>query len=1303
VKKLLIGLGVLLALLVLAALVAPSFLDWNQYKGEIADKVEAATGRRLTIDGSISLSLLPTPRLSVRSVRLANLPGASGPDLARLKALDMRVAFAPLLAGRIQIESLDLVEPQVTLERLADGRANWQMAPSNTATLPPPAPAPGAPTGAPAGGGTTGAAPAGGMGAPLPPWLQLDRVTVENGILTYRDAASGKLYTLKQINGGLNASPPSGPFRAQGRAVAQGVPLGFDVSLERLGGSRPAGFGLKVSLTGGQLDFTGTVAQKDDVPVVAGKLRFNGVDLRAMAVSFGLQPAELPNFLARSFGLEGTVATTGGGLSVTGLDFRLGETEATGTFKLEPGTPRHAALNLAVNRIDLDQWLAFKGSTSGGHSAAGLISSLRGGPPAPEKGGDGGAKPAEAGAQAMRFTLPADLAGSLDATVDAVVYKGGVVRQVRFSAGLKNAELALNQLSAELPGGSDLTIFGALRTPAGQPSFTGNLEGASDNFRGLLDWLKIDVSQIPAERLRKLVLNASLQVNPRQLQLRDVDINLDSSHVVGGATILLQDRPAFGASVAIDRLNLDAYLPQPAASKAGSDQQPAPDKDDAAAGKAAASKAAPASEPFRLLDSFDANIRARADELIYRGQSIRGLRLDGTVQGGGVTLREARVEDLAGIKGQASGSLAGLPDQPKLDLAVDLKAAELATFMRFVGAKSPISADQLGAAALKGRVKGGLDKLAVDLDGGLAGGSYKLAGTVGLGPSGVSYDLDVAAKQPQLGRVVRFFVRDAGAGDLGPLELSGHVKGDESALAVSGLKASSTLLDATGDLAVTGYPAKPAVKANLTAASRRPAALAALFGVEPTVALGQLGTLQAQLVADGDASGGTLDANLSASGASLSLAGKIANTDKGPSYDLSIKAWHPDLAALMRMFGYRPAGEKLGAFALSTKAVGGADKLALADLQATLGPTSVTGTAEAAIAGPRPKVTATLRASALDLNPLLPAAGNASDGKPRPRGQGVTGINPRWSTEPLQLAAFKSADVTLSFGTPALTYGQYKIENAKLAATLANGVLDLSGLTGKLYGGDLKIVGKLDTQAEPKATGSLRLDGADLAQAGLRVGTVRLASGTLAAAADLATSGVSEAALVHGLNGKGSLRMQGGVIQGLDLGTINARLAKLESGLDLLRLVQGATSGGETKVKSLTGTFTMKDGVAKNDDLALDAEGATGKGQGYVDLPRWYMEYDVSFKLNGAADAPPFAIKLKGAPDDPRKFLNANELQSWLINRGVGSIIKGLGKKGGQTGSGQTGTGTTPAPAQPKAPSPEDIIKNLLKQFEKKN
>ena len=60
IKKILIGLGVLIGLLLVAILVGPHFVDWNRYlKSTITTAAKDATGRDLTIEGNIALSILP--------------------------------------------------------------------------------------------------------------------------------------------------------------------------------------------------------------------------------------------------------------------------------------------------------------------------------------------------------------------------------------------------------------------------------------------------------------------------------------------------------------------------------------------------------------------------------------------------------------------------------------------------------------------------------------------------------------------------------------------------------------------------------------------------------------------------------------------------------------------------------------------------------------------------------------------------------------------------------------------------------------------------------------------------------------------------------------------------------------------------------------------------------------------------------------------------------------------------------------------------------------------------------------------
>ena len=124
----LIAVGAVLALLVAAVLIGPSLVDWNAHKDRIVAEVREATGREFSIQGDMSLALLPVPALSAQGVRLASIEGGSPEPLLELKELRVRIALLPLIEGTVQVERILLVEPQISLEVLPDGQRNWVFA-----------------------------------------------------------------------------------------------------------------------------------------------------------------------------------------------------------------------------------------------------------------------------------------------------------------------------------------------------------------------------------------------------------------------------------------------------------------------------------------------------------------------------------------------------------------------------------------------------------------------------------------------------------------------------------------------------------------------------------------------------------------------------------------------------------------------------------------------------------------------------------------------------------------------------------------------------------------------------------------------------------------------------------------------------------------------------------------------------------------------------------------------------------------------------------------------------------------------
>jgi uncharacterized protein involved in outer membrane biogenesis len=99
-RLLLFGVIGLLLLALAAVWLVPGRLDWDRYRSTVEAIASSALGRRVTIEGPISLSLLPEPEIVAGGVNVAGASDGSGAIL-RVRALRLRVALVPLLSGRI--------------------------------------------------------------------------------------------------------------------------------------------------------------------------------------------------------------------------------------------------------------------------------------------------------------------------------------------------------------------------------------------------------------------------------------------------------------------------------------------------------------------------------------------------------------------------------------------------------------------------------------------------------------------------------------------------------------------------------------------------------------------------------------------------------------------------------------------------------------------------------------------------------------------------------------------------------------------------------------------------------------------------------------------------------------------------------------------------------------------------------------------------------------------------------------------------------------------------------------------------
>lgn len=786
-RKILIASLAGLAVLAGGVLAAPSLIDWNAYKGLIAERVSAATGRTVELRGDIGLTLLPSPALTVRDARLANPAGAAEPDMARLKKLDARVALGPLLTGRIQVESVTLVEPVFVVEVLRDGRVNWDLSgstPANAGGLPP--------------------------ADAFASAVSFDRVTVSDGTVIYRDDRSGRTETLEAVNASVVAGSLTGPFQLQGDFRLRGLSLHGEVTAGRFtdGAAVPVRAALSMPGTDAALRFAGILSGGSGNPAGSGALRAQG-DLRAEGGDLArLVDATTVPALAQPYSLRATVEA-GTSLAVfSNLEAQLGDTRATGTATLRAGDPASTELTLAVNRLDIDAWLA---RTSAGNGAA---PAARG--PAATAPANGSARNGTPPSPAVSLALPAGVEAKLDLAVDAMTYNGGVVRQGRLEASLGEGRLNIDRISALLPGGSDVVAAGEMTTPGGQPTFDVRMEANADNLRALLDWMKLDVRSVPADRLRRASIAGRVQGHADRFELSGLDLRVDSSRLSGAVAYVDRGRPAFGARLELDRLNLDAYLPvEPSAPN----PVPVPAAPSPAKTKAPASAPAPASaglSPQRLLGMADATLNLDVGQLTVQGLPVQGIHLDATVNGGALTIRKAKVDDLLGLKGQVDGQVAGLSPLRGVNLSLTAEAESLGGLPSAVSwpAGVPVP-ERLGAVTAKARLAGDSDRLALELTAGMAGGTLEAGGALLALDRTPAADLKLRVTHPELGRVAALFTDRTEVRAYGPLDLYGELVGTAKAPSLGNLQGivAGTALRGTVAAALAGE--RPRLEADL--------------------------------------------------------------------------------------------------------------------------------------------------------------------------------------------------------------------------------------------------------------------------------------------------------------------------------------------------------------------------------------------------------------------------------------------------------------------------------------------------------
>src|SRR5215469_14122388 len=121
VQTTLLGLAIALIIALIAALVGPYFIDWNQFRPQFEAEAAKVVGAPVRVDGALDARLLPTPTLRLRSVTVGGVN-----DLGRFRAdkLDVEFSLGDLMRGEWRANELTIGGLAVDLGLDGQGRVD---------------------------------------------------------------------------------------------------------------------------------------------------------------------------------------------------------------------------------------------------------------------------------------------------------------------------------------------------------------------------------------------------------------------------------------------------------------------------------------------------------------------------------------------------------------------------------------------------------------------------------------------------------------------------------------------------------------------------------------------------------------------------------------------------------------------------------------------------------------------------------------------------------------------------------------------------------------------------------------------------------------------------------------------------------------------------------------------------------------------------------------------------------------------------------------------------------------------------
>lgn len=440
------GLVVVLVGVVVAGVAILSSMDFNEYKGLIAEQAKSATGRDLQISGDLNLEISLNPAIAVDGVTFANVDWGSKPAMLTVERFAAEVALIPLLSGQVVVNRLLVEGVDLLAETNKDGVGNWEFSSGEKA-----------PASESGGGGT------------LP---SIDKVVMRDIKVTYKDGVTGEEHrvALDEMTAAAGSIDTPVVIAAKGslneKIFEVSGKLGSVAQMTSADGVYPVN--IEAETLGVVTSYVGTLGTPGGSVSAEGQLKVAIASLKTtLSEAAALVPAlkDVPEIKADKIDLSAQVSFDGKMASLGGMTLLAGKTDLAGNVKATLGGRPNIEASLTSNLIDLDELL-----------------------PASEEKAAPAPKPAD-GRVFPNDPLPLDGLKVVDAKLSfdgkKIIVQGNHIEDTAVRLTLKGGNLQVSTLSAMVAGTKVLGSVG-LNGASAVPGLVAKLSAAGLDYGELL-------------------------------------------------------------------------------------------------------------------------------------------------------------------------------------------------------------------------------------------------------------------------------------------------------------------------------------------------------------------------------------------------------------------------------------------------------------------------------------------------------------------------------------------------------------------------------------------------------------------------------------------------------------------------------------------------------------------------------------------------------------------------------------------------------------------------------------------------